>query len=70
MRLLEELFNRVKVGVAQEELEKHQRHMEDVKRKKEIDDANQENIKKIRHEQEVQEEKNHTVMLCIITQLG
>ena len=53
MRLLEELFNRVKVGVAQEELEKHQKFLEEAKRKKEIDDANQENIKRQKHEQEV-----------------
>jgi arginine/serine-rich splicing factor 17 len=52
MRLLEELFNRVKVGVAQEELEKHQKNVEEAKRKKQADDANEENIKRAKHQQE------------------
>jgi hypothetical protein len=53
MRLLEELFNRVKVGVAQEELEKHQKQIEEAKRKKVIEDANEENAKRQKRLQEV-----------------
>lgn len=53
MRLLEELFNRVKVVVAQEELDKREKMLKDEKRKREIEEANQENLKKIRMEQEV-----------------
>lgn len=53
MRLLEELFNRVKVGVAQEELVKHQKQTEEAKRRKEIEDANEENAKRQKRQQEV-----------------
>jgi hypothetical protein len=53
MRLLEELFNRVKVGVAQEELAKHQKQTEEAKRRKEIEDANEENAKRQKRQQEV-----------------
>lgn len=39
--------------VAQEELEKRQKELEEVKRKKLIEDENQENIKKMKTDEEV-----------------
>lgn len=55
MRLLEELFNRVKVIVVKEEQEKYIKELKEENNKREIEEANQENIKKIRLEQKEQE---------------
>jgi arginine/serine-rich splicing factor 17 len=53
MRLLEELFNRVKKIVTQEEHEKYMQELKLAEKQREIDEANQENIKKMKLEQEV-----------------
>jgi hypothetical protein len=39
MRLLEELFNRVKSGRSSRRIEKHQKQIEEAKRKKVIEDS-------------------------------
>jgi hypothetical protein len=52
MRLLEELFNRVKVIVAQEELKKRDRVMKEEKLKRKKEEENQELMKKLKQEQE------------------
>ncbi len=53
MRLLEELFNRVKVMVAKEEMEKREKELEEERQKRLQDEYDQENIKKLKFEQEV-----------------
>jgi hypothetical protein len=55
MRLLEELFNRVKVIVAQEELGKREKEMKEIKLKRKQEEENQEFMKKLKQEQEEQE---------------
>ena len=53
MRLLEELFNRVKVIVTQEENEKKLKELKEVVQRREIEEAKQENIKRMKIEQDV-----------------
>lgn len=53
MRLLEELFNRVKVVVAQEEMEKREKELSVEREKRLIEEASLEQAKRIKIEQEV-----------------
>lgn len=57
MRLLEELFNRVKVIVAQEESEKRHKEFLIEKQKREAEEAEEEEAKRLRLEKEEQELK-------------
>lgn len=52
MRLLEELFNRVKMAVAQEEMEKRQKELSEEREKRILEEANMESAKKVKIEQE------------------
>ena len=53
MRLLEELFNRVKVIVQKEEHEKYVKNLKEAEARREIDEAEQENIKRMKLQQQV-----------------
>lgn len=66
MRLLEELFNRVKVIVQKEEQEKYMKELKEANTRREQEEADQENIKKMKlekEEQELQEKVQHNIKL-------